>query len=970
MHRKVWVSFLLVCVSGWLYGQSGRILQNLPPSVKWYQIKTPHFKIIYPEGFTEQGQRMANTMEHIYQPAANSLGRVPKKNFPLILQNQTAIANGFVTVGPFRSEFYTMAPQRANFLGNNDWLDLLAIHEYRHVVQFDRSRTGFTGFIRNLFGEYSMAALAFTSVPSWFWEGDAVGVETAMTTTGRGRIPKFSAAFRANLLERGPYNYNKQYLRSYKDFIPNHYVLGYYYSTYLKNKYGVEAMEKMVNRAWALPFIPFTFSFAQQRFGGGKMPATYLAMMDELKEKWSAQQAALTLTPFTKINTAPKKVYTNYNYPQVLADGRILTMKSGLADIEQLVLLIPGTGEEEKVFVPGVVNDAGLLSVQGTKVVWNEITFDPRWRQKTYSVIRTYDIATGEYTELTKGSRYSSASFSPDGTKIATIEETTDYRFRLVVLNAFSGYAMKSFDAPAGSIYLNPVWSGKQHVVLAEVRDGAKQIKEINILTGEEQVLLAPTTEHISYAFRREGYLYYVSGITGIDNIYAKDLTNGKIYRITSSKYGAYTPAISADGKIMYYNELTVLGNDVVSIALTPANWTAVEKVTDTSIRFYQPMVEMEGHADILASVPDSAYAEKRFRKNPVKLHSWGPFIADSPNELEAGLYSTDLLSTTDIFAGFRVDVDGNFKWLGRVSYQNLYPIIDVEVNYANRQARVNYLDTATNDIAIDNQQWQETGLKAGLRIPWLLTRNKYNVNFILQNYVGLTAVRNFQSSVFGQDRYFLYFNRLNDGNLVSNEFRLTFYSLMKRSKRDINAKWGWVFVLENFGTPYGGDFKGGLTALRTQLYVPSFFKHHSLNFFAGYQHINITLDNNNYWFPNRMPYPRGVSGSTFEDFYTFRVNYDLPLLYPDLSLGPWVYLQRVKAKIFYDYGYGRSDIINRNVGLQLQTSRSYYATGAELTFDLNVMRALPQLELGVRFAYLPDLGTTSFEFLLGSFGF
>ena len=138
----------------------------------------------------------------------------------VVLQNQTAVSNGFVTVGPRRTEFFTMSPQRANFLGTFDWLDLLALHEYRHVVQYDKSRTGLTGFLANVLGEYTLSAVSHAAVPQWFWEGDAVGVETALSNSGRGRIPQFGAVFRANLLEKSSFNYSKQFLGSYKDFIP------------------------------------------------------------------------------------------------------------------------------------------------------------------------------------------------------------------------------------------------------------------------------------------------------------------------------------------------------------------------------------------------------------------------------------------------------------------------------------------------------------------------------------------------------------------------------------------------------------------------------------------------------------------------------------------------------------------------------------------------------------------------------
>ncbi len=962
---RLFVLLFSLALPAW--SQTNRVLDNLPPGIKWYHINTEHFRVIFPAGFEQQGQRMANTLELIHRPVGHTLGATPRKRFPVVLQSHTAISNGFVTVGPFRSEFFAMSPQAPNFVGNLDWLNMLALHEYRHVIQYERSRTGFTGFVRTLLGQYSMAVMAGISVPSWYWEGDAVGIETALSPSGRGRIPAFSAAFRANLLERGPFNYNKQYLRSFKDFIPNHYVLGYYYSTYLRNRFGAEAVEQMVNRAWALSFVPFTFSFAQKKYGGYKMPKMYLQMAADLQAKWQAQQDKLQPTPFTKINTQKKKVYTHYDYPQVMDNGHILVLKSGLGDFEHFIEINPQTGEEKKHFVPGVRNDAGLLSLAGSMLVWNEYTFDPRWRQRTYSVIRTYNLATGKYRELTRRSRYTAAAISPDRSRIATIEETTDYRNRLLILNAYTGQVTDSLDAPAGSRYFQPQWADAQSLILQEVKDGRKRVVELRLPAHKITELLPFGNEHISYAIRHGHYLYYVSGRTGIDNIYAKDLQTGSIYRVVSSRYGATNPVVSPDGKTMYYNELTVLGNDVARIALEPASWQPLEEIDEQPIAYYSDIVEQEGAPDILRQVPDKKYPLERYRKRPFNIHSWGPYLSDSPNEMEIGIYSTNVLSTFDAMAGFRIDGQGNTTWLTRASYQGLYPVIDLEASYANRQAAVDYTDT-TGVKQTDLQIWKETAVKTGLRIPWVFTRNRFFSGMTVRNYLGYTQVRDYKSSNFGDNR--ILFTQLNNGTLLSNELRITFYSLHKRSKRDIRSKFGTVITFENYGTPYGGDFIGGLTALKTQIYFPGLFRHHSLNFFLGYQHNNITLDRNNYWFANRMPYPRGVSGSIFEDFYTARTNYELPLLYPDLSIGPWLYIQRIKTNLFFDYGYGNTNVINYDRNLQYTASDTYYSLGAELTFDFNFMRALPLAEMGVRFAYLPDQGQTSFEFVVGSFGF
>jgi len=66
MHvMKYWPTVLLFLLSAHLI-HAQEVLENNPPSVKWYKVKTPHFKVLYPKGFEDQAQRVANTLEHIH----------------------------------------------------------------------------------------------------------------------------------------------------------------------------------------------------------------------------------------------------------------------------------------------------------------------------------------------------------------------------------------------------------------------------------------------------------------------------------------------------------------------------------------------------------------------------------------------------------------------------------------------------------------------------------------------------------------------------------------------------------------------------------------------------------------------------------------------------------------------------------------------------------------------------------------
>lgn len=165
--RLGWLLWLLPFL---VSGQAMPVMDGNPASVGWRMIRTPSFKVIFPEGFEYQGNRMANTLEHIRLPESKSIGSPSFRKMPVILQNRSANSNGFVTLAPLRSEFFAMPTQNYNFIGSNDWLNLLASHEYRHMAQFRQSARGFNKLLLVLFGQQALAGMSYFSVPPWFWE--------------------------------------------------------------------------------------------------------------------------------------------------------------------------------------------------------------------------------------------------------------------------------------------------------------------------------------------------------------------------------------------------------------------------------------------------------------------------------------------------------------------------------------------------------------------------------------------------------------------------------------------------------------------------------------------------------------------------------------------------------------------------------------------------------------------------------
>lgn len=988
--RKTFLLLLLV-PSSFLFAQE-IINENNPPSLKWFQVNTPHFRVLFPQGFDAQAQRMANTLEHIHGPESKTMGASPRK-ISVILQNQSAVSNGFVSITPRRSEFYAMPSQNYNFLGNNDWLNLLASHEYRHMVQFQHATRGFNKVLYYTFGANVLAGMSYVAAPQWFWEGDAVATETAFTSSGRGRIPNFELLFRTNLMEGRTFNYHKQYLRSYKHNIPDHYVLGYQMISYLRKKTGnAEVWENVTRRSWNVPFIPFAFSNALKKESGLYVTGLYRDMAAQLKKDWQAQLDTLQLTTFEPVNPRTTKAYTDYKFPQVLSDGSILAQKSGIGDIETLVIL--KNGVEKKAFVQGPINATAMMSTANNRVVWNEYRFDPRWRVKNYSAIVGYDVDTKQKRVIANKGRYAAAALSPDGYKVATVKTSTDYLTNLVVLDYFSGKVLVEFSNPNNDFISMPRWSEDGKTIIAlKTNSQGKAISKFDTQTGQSADLTDFSDENYGYPVPFGKYILYNSPISGIDNIYALDMETNQRYQITCSKYAAYNPCISKDGKTIYYNNQGKDGMDVVKINFDPTQWKPWTKKAQPSYSFAH-LVEQEGHPDLLTNIPQENLKVKKYSrlKGVINPYSWGTYFSNSLSQANIGISSKDILSTTNINAGYTYDLnEKNGTFSTGISYQGFYPIIDAQVFTGTREVNTGVF---SRDVKFN---WTESGFLGGLRLPFLLTRSKYLSEIEISNSIGITKVSSFKNQVSqngtvistgtgrfvpANDSLFYGFNdRVGNGQLISNQFIFSFSRALKRSYRDFNPKYGQFFTFENYTTPFGGDFKGSLTALRAALYFPGILKHHSLYFRGGYQTSLNSTELNVYQFRNRVFKPRGYSYPRDNEFYMVSGNYAMPLLYPDIALGPILNIQRIKANFFLDAGTGKGrsyfyqPLNNNTTRIYFSDgSDNYVSFGAEITFDINIMRLLPQFELGVRATYLTanrfNNSGNVIEFLIGNIPF
>ncbi len=86
-----------------------------------------------------------------------------------------------------------------------------------------------------------------------------------------------------------------------------------------------------------------------------------------------------------------------------------------------------------------------------------------------------------------------------------------------------------------------------------------------------------------------------------------------------------------------------------------------------------------------------------------------------------------------------------------------------------------------------------------------------------------------------------------------------------------------------------------------------------------------------------------------------------MPVWYPDIAIGPLLNIQRVRVNGFFDYGFGKSSS---------SSSTTYTSAGVEVKLDVNVMRLLPQLDIGFRYSKGINPATSLVELLIGTINF
>jgi len=919
-----------------------------PSFIKWKQIKTDHFQVIFPEDCDSSGQLVANYLEYTYSHVSKGLNHNPRP-ISVLLHSYSSKSNGMVVWTPKRMELYSNPPQD-NY--PQDWFQQLAIHELRHVVQIDKLQQGLTQILFYLFGEQA-TGLVSSMVPAWLLEGDAVYTETVLSKTGRGRLASFDKELRAlRNLEKGLFSYDKILHGSYKDYVPDHYRYGYQMTLYGRKYYGNDIWEHTFDYIGQNPFLIYPSYFSIKKHTGLSRKNLYKRTFNYLDSIWTDFEKKQNVKHYPVISTQ-KKEYTNYLTVKFLNDSTIVSARSCFSTIPEFITLNIHTRKEKVFHKPGFFNDL-TFSVSNNKLTWNEYNFGIRWAHQTYNSIKTFDFEKSKTKQLSYYKRYQSPAYSNKGNNIAIIENLPQYKCKLHILHAQHGYIVQSVDLPKGMFAQTPCWTeNDSSIVFSFVNDEGKGMASYNIKSKTIKTLLPASNYNISHPLSYYDKVYFIADYEGIDNIYCLN-SSGSIIKITNVAYGvgdfdiqnnqlAFT-TYQSDGYQLALEQLPDSGNEI-DISQLQSRFKDIDSLAKT----HEQVVDFEKLN--LKNFKTTKYYKATHKFN---FHSWTPFYYDidevssfDPNDLNikpgVTVFSQNKLNTSELTMAYEYDKRhiGHLKY----SYKGWVPKFDIGLNYG--EEAFSLVDD--NISAKPNSITNALDYYISTNLPLKFTFSKWISGIRPQITLSYS---NFQYVPVSEFQY-------KTGH-TSLDSRLIAYTQLRQAQKDLYPKWGVITELRNYRPVFDPSF-GNNSYIYQTVYLPSFFKNHGIKAEAGY----LKQSSKKYLNYSLLPVPRGITRRDIvpEQLYTLKLNYYAPILYPDVNIGSLLYIKRIKTKLFFDYAemYKRT----RNENSQIVWTKYRFNTcGIELTADFNVFRSRLEINSGVRAGYNIYTHSTFFEFI------
>ncbi|MFC1851800.1 TolB family protein [candidate division CSSED10-310 bacterium] len=543
----------------------------------WSTLETTHFRIHYPDAYKDWTEHLARRIESIHDRVTVLVDYEPAHRVDIVVADPLSMSNGLAL--PFlkkpRMVLFTTPPFSGSPIGfYQDWIELLAAHEYVHITHLIRpSRNKIDRFLGHL---VPVGPIARKS-PNWIVEGYATLLEGKLT--GRGRP---NGSFRAVFLREmaiagllptyGELNGGNRWAAG---AFP--YLFGSVFLEWLQEREGPESLVHLWRRLTAKKRRSFNDAFK----------GVFREPPDELYGKFKAETTARAMNLKRKLEIDGlnegepwQKIYRSVSPPSLSPDGEAMALviysKNHPPRLEVWSTTEIDEEKKKKYDDPEDVPDKPaappkrkVLSSLHTRN--HAAPFEPRFLPDGEHIIFHRFMAdksgnlhpdlflwqrqTGKIKRVTYQADIHSARPFDEGRRAVAIRSRFG-KTQLVEVDLLSGAVNQLTELSLDVTYSQPVVSpDDKYVAVIIHKVGHWSLSIHDLKSFELKWSIGNGTEVLSYPtwHTDSESIFYISDRSGIPNIERFDTLTGKRSQISNILSGAIAPILDPSGSFLYY---------------------------------------------------------------------------------------------------------------------------------------------------------------------------------------------------------------------------------------------------------------------------------------------------------------------------------------------------------------------------------------------------------------------------------
>lgn len=564
------------------------------PALRWHQLETPHFDIVYHQGLEKIAQESAVIAEESYEIIQKEFGRAPASKIYIVIfdvmdgivGSATTIPQNTIYIGPAQLRLADWANVRLD-----SWIRVLVYHELVHIMDLEIA-SGWNALLRRIFGNIIMPNFG---KPIPFIEGLAVYEKYKHLGESRLNDANTLMMVRQMVLDNkiprwdeiSGY-YNRQ---SWPPAGLLVYNFGAWFLLYLEETYGSDTLKRFndVNSAELLNLLFMTgfganFNSVLERVVKDSADKVYAGFQRWLHQRFSEEIRAITQEGLTSSLRLTRWGWGT-GQPSWSPDGREIVYRHGGPGRNGLrVIDAHGQRDREILFGPMQLPS---FSPDGKSVLFSKLDYNGLFY--AHSDLYLYDLEKKSERRLTRGARAYVAAFAPDGQTIYFAHHIgRDASTAISKLDLPSGKITPVQEFPDNSVTVHSLAvspDGQRLALSLWRRGGYQDIYLLDLSSSSLQPITQDKAEDLDPTFSPDGeYLLFSSdrGSYRVTNLYAYKLRDGSFYRVTNLLTGAFDPAVSPDGSSIVFTGYGSDGYDLHKMPFDPQAWKPVSISSET----------------------------------------------------------------------------------------------------------------------------------------------------------------------------------------------------------------------------------------------------------------------------------------------------------------------------------------------------------------------------------------------------